>query len=86
MPKMTNLESLRGEHGLSRNALAVGVGVSRTTIVKLETGETEEPTYSLVMDIADFLGVEPKSLFSSSQSVLTLQNQGAEDSKEVPSP
>lgn len=75
MPKMTNLERIREAKGLSRNALAVGVKVSRTTIVKLETGETEEPTYSLVTDIAEFLEVEPSAFFLPPNIPKDLQGQ-----------
>ena len=72
MPKMTNLEAVRESRQISRNALAVGVGVSRTTIVKLETGETEEPTYSLVIGIANFLGVPDEALFLPADSNISL--------------
>ncbi len=70
---MTNLEALRQAKGESRNALAVAVDVSRTTIIKLETGETEEPTYSLVMALADHFNVVPNALFLPSHSDLSLQ-------------
>ncbi|WP_293910206.1 helix-turn-helix transcriptional regulator [Deinococcus sp.] len=68
MPKMTNLESLRQAWGESRNALSVAVGVSRTTIIKLETGETQEPTYSLVIALADHFDVDPSALFLPAQA------------------
>ena len=75
MPKMTNLEALRQAKGESRNALAVAVDVSRTTIIKLETGETEEPTYSLVIALASHFNVVPSALFLPACSDVALQNE-----------
>lgn len=72
MPKMTNLETIREARGMSRNALAVSVGVSRTTIVKLEEGETEDPSYALTMGIAGKLGVDHTSLFLPTGSTVVL--------------
>lgn len=73
MPKMTNLETIRESRGMSRNALAKQVKVSRTTIIKLETGETENPTYELVMGIANALNVDHASLFLPAHSTRVLQ-------------
>ena len=70
---MTNLEAIRLARGESRNALAVAVDVSRTTIIKLETGETEEPTYSLVVALAEHFSVLPESLFLPDHSDTSLQ-------------
>ena len=73
MPKMTNLETLREAQGMSRNALAGAVEVSRTTIIKLEMGETEEPAYSLVMSLARVLAVPHSDLFLPAGSTKVLE-------------
>lgn len=75
MPRMTNLEATREARGMSRNALATAIGVSRTTIIKLEEGDIEEPSYSLVMNLAEKLGVPHQSLFLPSHSTKVLQAQ-----------
>ena len=73
MPRMTNLEATREARGMSRNALATAIEVSRTTIIKLEEGEIEEPSYSLVMKLAQKLDVPHESLFLSADSTKVLQ-------------
>lgn len=78
MPRMTNLEATREARGMSRNALANAIEVSRTTIIKLEEGEIEEPSYSLVMKLAEKLEVAHESLFLPICSTKVLQ-----DSEEV---
>ena len=75
MPRMTNLETIREARGMSRNALAGAVGVSRTTIVKLEEGETEDPGYQLTMDIAGALMADHKDLFLPAGSEISLEVQ-----------
>lgn len=73
MPSMTNLAALREARGMTRNALANAVEVSRTTIVKLEEGETEDPGYALTMKIAAQLEVPHTALFLPSGSTTALQ-------------
>lgn len=77
MPKMTNLATLRQERGVSKRKLAAAVGVSRTTILKLEAGETEEPSYGLTMEIARELQVAHELLFLPAGTSKLLQEADA---------
>lgn len=79
MPKMTNLEAIREARGMSRNALATAVDVSRTTIIKLEEGETEEPSYGLTMKIADALRTEHTALFLPAGSTVVLHSMASQE-------
>jgi DNA-binding XRE family transcriptional regulator len=53
---------LRKESFLSQRDLAQKAGVSPTTIMHLETGESVDPRLSTVRKIAEALGVDPNSL------------------------
>jgi transcriptional regulator with XRE-family HTH domain len=53
---------LRKESFLSQRDLAQKAGVSPTTIMHLETGESADPRLSTVRKVAEALGVDPNSL------------------------
>ena len=53
---------LRKEQFLSQRDLAQRAGVSPTTIMHLETGESADPRLSTVRKVAEALGVDPNSL------------------------
>lgn len=74
---MLGLEAIRSAKDLSRNKLANRVQVSRTTIVKLEAGEIEDPSYSLVLALATELEVKPETLFLAPDSVIALESPDA---------
>jgi DNA-binding XRE family transcriptional regulator len=56
------LKRLRNERFLSQRDLAQKAGVSPTTIMHLETGESTDPRLSTVRKVAEALGVDPNSL------------------------
>jgi DNA-binding XRE family transcriptional regulator len=56
------LKRLRTERFLSQRDLAQKAGVSPTTIMHLETGESTDPRLSTVRKVAEALGVDPNSL------------------------
>ena len=56
------LKRLRTERFLSQRDLAWKAGVSPTTIMHLETGESVDPRLSTVRKVAEALGVDPNSL------------------------
>jgi transcriptional regulator with XRE-family HTH domain len=57
----TNVKELREHRGLSQQALAQQVGVTRNTIARLERG-AQNPTITLVALIAAALGVRLTTL------------------------
>lgn len=54
----TRLRSLRTQAGLSVTALAEKSGINRTYIHNLEDGRRADPRLSLLVKLADALGVE----------------------------
>lgn len=52
-----NIRKYRKKEGLSQNKLAKKTGLSFHTIVKIEAGDTENPTIGTVKKIADAFGV-----------------------------
>jgi predicted transcriptional regulator len=56
------MKRLRNERFLSQRDLAREAGVSPTTIMHLETGESVDPRLSTVRKVAEALGVDPNSL------------------------
>jgi len=52
-----NLRAIRQAKGMSIRALAEMIGVSKSTIVNIETGKFS-PRYDIVERIAEALGVE----------------------------
>lgn len=55
------LERLRGEAGLSQEALAAKAGISRVTIARLEAGE-QDPHYETLLALAQGLGMPLEKL------------------------
>ncbi len=56
------MKRLRNERFLSQRDLAQRAGVSPTTIMHLETGESADPRLSTVRKVAEALGVDPNTL------------------------
>ena len=56
------MKRLRNERFLSQRDLARKAGVSPTTIMHLETGESVDPRLSTVRKVAEALGIDPNSL------------------------
>jgi transcriptional regulator with XRE-family HTH domain len=52
-----NIRKYRKKEGLSQDKLAKKTGLSFHTIVKIESGDTENPTIETVKKIADAFGV-----------------------------
>lgn len=52
-----NIRKYREKEGLSQDKLAKKTGLSFHTIVKIESGDTENPTINTVKKIADAFGV-----------------------------
>ena len=57
-----NVRRLRKEKGLSQDKLSKLANVAFHTIVKIESGETSNPTISTLINIAKGLGVSIDSL------------------------
>jgi len=51
--------ALRNERGWSQLKLAKKLGVARTTIEKLESGQTATPSAETLLHLAEALGVDP---------------------------
>ena len=60
---MTNLERLRREAQMSQEQLSEKSGVSRTVIVKIETGGIDSVTCNTLFRLADALNVKVAELF-----------------------
>ena len=58
----SRIRELRMEGGLSQQALAVEVGVSRQTINALETGRYD-PSLKLAVHLARFFGMTVEEIF-----------------------
>ena len=56
------MKRLRNERFLSQRDLARKAGVSPTTIMHLETGESADPRLSTVRKVAEALEVDPNTL------------------------
>ena len=61
--KMTKLERIRREAGLSQEALAEKSGVSRPVIVRIEKGKIDRVLGKNIVLLAKALGVGPGDLF-----------------------
>lgn len=57
-----NLTKCRKKKGFTQESLGKNIGVSRTYINRLERGKGN-PTFSMVMRLADALGVDAAFLF-----------------------
>ena len=60
---------LRRERGLTQTELAARVGVTPSLITRLENGRSARCPISVVLDIADELGVGPDALVGAGQQV-----------------
>ncbi len=60
-----NIRKYREKEGLSQDKLAKKTGLSFHTIVKIESGDTENPTIDTVKKIADAFGVTVDRLLKS---------------------
>jgi len=56
------IRELRNKKGLSQEKLARLANVSYNTIVKIESGESKNPTFQTMTGIADALGVSLDTL------------------------
>lgn len=56
------LRRLREEAGLSQSALSRRIGITQPAISQLETGERENPSYGMLVQLADGIGVTPDIL------------------------
>jgi transcriptional regulator with XRE-family HTH domain len=63
-----NLLRLRKEQGVTQDQLAAKAGVSRATIIKLESGEEANPKASTVTTLEQALGVSAGALSSTDAS------------------
>jgi transcriptional regulator with XRE-family HTH domain len=59
-----NLRGARRREALTQGELAKKSGVGITTIVRIETGEIEEPRVSTLRKLAKALGVKPRDLLA----------------------
>lgn len=66
LPKLPALKRLRESQFLSQLDLAAKAGVSRATVVRLESGEVEA-TFQTARKLAGALGVEPSDLTAEAQ-------------------
>ena len=73
MPQMVHLRQIREGRSLSRAQLADRVEVSSSTINQLERGIIKEPSYSLVVKLANALEVEPGAFFLPSDTVIAVE-------------
>ena len=60
MEKKT-IRQLRNERNVSREALAVAVGISFPTLVRIETGRAK-PRIDIALDIAKYFGVPVEAI------------------------
>jgi transcriptional regulator with XRE-family HTH domain len=65
MMKLTRLRDMRERKALSQRELSAAAGISRTTLVMLETLEAE-PQPRTLRKLAEALGVEPHELWDAS--------------------
>jgi DNA-binding XRE family transcriptional regulator len=63
MPGMPKLETIRKSKGMSRETLARHVDVSSSTIYHLERGLITEPSYHMVLRLAEVLECVPNDFF-----------------------
>ena len=63
-----NIKDLRKQHNLTQEQLAEKAGVSRLTIINLETGKVDNVSGKTLKSLSDALGCTIDDLFSS-QSV-----------------
>ena len=60
---ITRLRELRLKRGLTQQQLADALGVSRQTIISIETGKYD-PSLPLAFKIAQFMGAKIEDIFS----------------------
>jgi transcriptional regulator with XRE-family HTH domain len=60
LPRLPRVKAIREAKFLSQSDLARDAGVSRTTVVRVESGE--DATFSTARKLAKALGVEPQEL------------------------
>lgn len=63
-PLGENLKDERRRAALTQGELAEKAGVGINTIVRIETGEIDEPRVSTLRKLADALGVKTRDLLS----------------------
>ena len=60
---MNRLKALREEKGISQAELAKLTGLSRTTISKIDNGETVNVNTKTIVKIAEVFAVQPSEIF-----------------------
>ncbi|MCI6068197.1 MAG: helix-turn-helix transcriptional regulator [Galactobacillus timonensis] len=60
-----NIKDLRKQHNLTQEQLAEKAGVSRLTIINLETGKVDNVSGKTLKSLSDALGCTIDDLFSS---------------------
>jgi transcriptional regulator with XRE-family HTH domain len=65
---------MREQRGMSADELAEASGVLRERIGALEAGQLD-PTYELLLEIADGLGTEPSALITLAERLQTSTDQ-----------
>lgn len=63
----TRMPELRREHGITQSGLAEAIGVTRETIVRIESGRVN-PTLKIAFDIAAVLHARIEDIFSFEES------------------
>lgn len=74
----------RPEFGLSQDALAKRVGLSRTSVTNIEKGRQQIPLHALY-SFADALGVEPTALLPDKKSLTSDKKLVTIDLDKLPS-
>ena len=79
----TTLQALRRRAGMTQEQLAKKAGISRATIIKLESGAEANPKVDTIADLEAALGVAPGSLLSgSAPSPVTVESPMAPDASD----
>jgi HTH-type transcriptional regulator, repressor for puuD len=68
------LARLREDAGLSQSALARAIGTSQSAISQIESGD-RNPSYEMIRQIADALGLSPAYLLGAEVEGLTAEEQ-----------
>lgn len=69
------VKQLRVNRNLTQEELAKALGVSRHTIISIESGGNT--TGQMVLKIANFFGKDPRDIFFTNDVVQSLQNKTA---------
>lgn len=65
------VKQLREKRGISQEKFAQEIGVSRFTVIKIESGGNTTPT--TVFKIAEFFGKDPREIFFTNNGAHSLQ-------------